>query len=223
MSKSLASARVRGWALAAVAAVSLGVACVGCASAGKPMAQPNGAASQTAPTHSATASTASASASAMPSASPAASPSFGAFTSWQAAQSAAGFGLLRPASTNGLPLIDGGIQVGQCAGDTAHAAVVAIYAAGGHELGILQDDEPASQPCSNFGEATTLGTYSVHGALAQLLGACGTAAGEPSCDSASLWLSLGWTTGGDRYYQVLAHNESRAQVLAFAQGLSLAS
>ncbi len=128
--------------------------------------------------------------------------------------------MLQSASTGGLPLVNGGIQVGQCAGDTAHADVVATYADGAYELVIDQDNEPGPQGCSNIGEASTLGTYSVDGAQAQLLGACGTAAGEPSCDSPSLWLFLVWTTGGDRLYQVTAHNESRAQLIAFAQGLS---
>jgi hypothetical protein len=215
------STRVSGRRLATVSAACVALACVGCASITKPTVGSGAAVSQ--PVHTPTAA---ASATTMPAATvgppanPVASPNFGAFASWAAAQTAAGFGLLQPASTNGLPLANGGIQVGQCAGDSAHANVWATYAAGADELAIDQDDEPGPQGCSNIGEASSLGTYTVDGVQAQLLGACGTAAGEPSCNSPSLWLFLVWTVGSDRSYQVMAHNESPAQVVAFAQGLS---
>lgn len=71
-----------------------------------------------------------------------------------------------------------------------------------------------------MGEASTLGTYMVDGVQAQLLGACGTAVGEPSCNSPSLWLFLVRTVGSDRSYQVEAHNDSRVRVIAFIQDLS---
>jgi hypothetical protein len=136
---------------------------------------------------------------------------------------AAGFALLQPASTNGLPL-NGGIQVGGCAGDSAHADVVATYESGSNQLAIDQQDEPPPQSaCSNIGEATTLGTYNVNGAQAQLLGACGTSPGMTPCSPPIAWLILVWSTGSDRHYQVTAHNESQAQVLAFAQSLSAVS
>jgi hypothetical protein len=218
ISKSSVSVRVTRSALALLSGACIGLACVGCASTAKSTAGSRAAVLHTpaaAPTV-----TAGPAATVEPSANPLASPSFGAFSSWTAAQAAAGFALLEPASTNGLPLANGGIQVGQCAGDSAHADVVATYAAGAYELLIDQDDEPGPQGCSNIGEATTLGTYAVDGAQAQLLGACGTATGEPSCNSPSLWLFLVWTVGSDLSYQVAAHNESRAQVIAFAQGLS---
>ncbi len=218
-SKFPVSARVRDSALATVSVACLGLACVGCAQTAKPVAKPNVPVSR--PVSTPTAVPVATAVPATPSEaskSPTTSPGFGAFTSWTAAQTAAGFGLLQPASTNGLPLANGGIRVGQCAGDSAHADVWATYAAGAYELAIDQEDEPGGV-CSNIGEASMLGTYSVGGAQAQLLGACGTAAGLPACNSASLWLFLVWTTGSDRHYQVTAHNESREQVIAFASGL----
>lgn len=217
------SVRVSGSALAAASAICLGLACLGCAA--KPIAGRSAAASPPVSTPAAVPTSAAPSAS--PAASPAASPTFGTFSSWTAAQAAAGFALLQPASTNGLPL-NGGIQVGSCAGDSAHADVVATYESGSDQLTIDQQDEPPPQyACSNIGQMSTLGTYNVNGAQAQLLGACGTGPGLPpglpSCSSPSLWLALVWTIGSDRHYQVTAHNESQAQVLAFAQSLSAVS
>jgi hypothetical protein len=217
----LRSARLRGCALTVVSASLVGLSCAGCALTATRIAQQSSAVSKPGPTQAALPTGAAVpTATAEPSANPATSPTFGAFTSWRAAQTAADFDLLQPASANGLPLVNGGIQVGQCAGDSSHADVVATFAAGAYELTIEQDDEPGPQPCSNIGEAGNLGTYTVDGAQAQLLGACGTASGEPSCGSASLWLFLVWTTGGDRLYQVEAHNKSRTQVIAFAQSLT---
>ncbi len=220
MSRVCDSARLSRCVLAALSGAAVALTCVGCAATVEPTAASRAAVSQQVHTPTAAPTVTVVPSATVPSPNAAASPSFGAFASWTAAQTAAGFALLEPASTDGLPLANGGIQVGQCAGDSAHADVWAIYAAGADELAIDQDDEPGPQPCSNIGEASTLGTYTVDGANAQLLGACGTAAGEPSCDSPSLWLFLVWTVGSDRSYQVEAHDESVAQVIAFAQGLS---
>jgi hypothetical protein len=221
ISRISASARLSRCVLAALSGACVGLACVGCASTAKPTAGSRVAVSHPVRTPTAAPTATAVPAAALgPSANPVASPSFGAFTSWTAAQTAAGFALLEPASSNGLPLVNGGIQVGQCAGDSTHADVWATYAAGTDQLTIDQDDEQGPQGCSNIGEASTLGTYTVDGVQAQLLGACGTAAGEPSCNSSSLWPFLVWTVGSDRSYQVGAHNESPAQVVAFAQGLS---
>src|SRR5215469_1444620 len=215
----VSSVRVSGSALATASAICLGLACLGCAA--KPIAGRSAAASQ--PVSTPAAVPPSTAPSASPAASPAASPTFGTFNSWTAAQLAAGFALLQPASTSGLPL-NGGIQVGSCAGDSAYADVVATYESGSNQLTIDQTDEPPPQVvCSNIGAATTLGTYNVNGAQAQLLGACGTSHGMTPCSPPIQWLFLVWTIGSDRHYQVTAHNESQAHVLVFAQSLSAVS
>jgi hypothetical protein len=144
----------------------------------------------------------------------------GTYHSWKAAQHAAGFKLLRPAGTDGLKATNGGIQVGTCAGyPRKYADISAEY---GHRkgklLGLIQDNAPHAAPCSNIGEATTLGHYKVDGTRATLLGACGTAPGEPSCHAAHLWLYLTWTRHG-HYYQVLSHDESRHTIVAFGRRL----
>jgi hypothetical protein len=142
----------------------------------------------------------------------------GTYHSWKAAQHAAGFRLLRPASTDGLKATNGGIRVGQC-GSPRYANVYAQY---GHDsgklIGLFQDDAPGATPCENIGEATTLGHFKVDGTTATLLGACGTLPGEPSCHGYRVWLFLTWTRHG-HYYQVLTHDESRSKIVAFGRKL----
>jgi hypothetical protein len=141
----------------------------------------------------------------------------GKYHSWKAAQRAAGFRLLRPGSTDGLIRTNGGIQVGRCA--SGYATVYAQYGrAKGRLLGLIQDDLKGAQPCSNIGEATTLGHPKVDGVTATLLGACGTMMGEPSCHSAHLWLFVVWARHGN-YYQALSHDQSRRTIVAFARRL----
>ncbi len=144
----------------------------------------------------------------------------GTYHTWKAAQHAAGFRLLRPAGTDGLKRTDGGIHVGHCANYPLKYANV--YAQYGHDrgklIGVFQDDAPGAAFCENIGEATTLGHYKVDGARATLLGACGTLPGEPSCHAAHLWLFLTWTRHG-HYYQVLSHDESRRNIVAFGRRL----
>jgi hypothetical protein len=144
----------------------------------------------------------------------------GKYGSWKAAQRAAGFSLLRPASTDGLKNTSGGILVGQCANyPRKYADVYAQYGRQtGKLFGLIQDDAPRAMPCSNIGEATTLGHYKVDGARATLLGACGTAEGEPSCHAAHLWLFLTWVRHG-HYYQVLSHDESRNAIVVWGRQL----
>ena len=63
----------------------------------------------------------------------------GKYHSWKAAQRAAGFGLLRPGSTDGLKRTNGGIQVVRCA--PGYATVYAQYGrTKGRLLGLIQDD-----------------------------------------------------------------------------------
>lgn len=99
----------------------------------------------------------------------------GAYHTWKAAQRAAGFRLLCPGGTDGLKPTNGGIQVGRCANYPRKYANV--YAQYGHSrgklIGLFQDDAPRAVPCSNIGEARTLGHYKVDGTTATLLGACG--------------------------------------------------
>jgi len=141
----------------------------------------------------------------------------GKYHTWKAAQRAAGFRLLRPAGTDGLKRTNGGIQVVRCA--PGYATVYVQYGrAKGRLLGLIQDDLKGAQPCSNIGEATTLGHPKVDGVRATLLGACGTMTGQPSCHSAHLWLFLVWTRHGN-YYQALSHDESRRTIVAFGRRL----
>jgi hypothetical protein len=143
----------------------------------------------------------------------------GTYRSWKAAQHAAGFSLLRPASTDGLKPSNGGIRVGPC-GSPKYANVYAQYGYPSRKLiGLFQDDAPGATPCENIGEATTLGHYKVDGTTATLLGACGTLnPGEPSCHGYHVWLFLTWTRHG-HYYQVLTHDESRSKIVAFGRKL----
>jgi hypothetical protein len=150
----------------------------------------------------------------------------GTYHSWPAAQRAAGFGLLRPGESDGLKLNSRGITVGGCEGYSAarYATVIALYGAdtpGSRQFTLFQADAPHAKmyPCSNIGEATSLGSYKVDGTTAVLYGACGTLKGEPRCTRRyHVWLELRWVRHGVEY-QVQSHDESRAANVAFARNL----
>jgi hypothetical protein len=153
----------------------------------------------------------------------------GTYHTWPAAQRAAAFGLLRPASTDGLKLNSRGITVGGCEGYSAarYANVIALYGANtqsSRQFTLFQADAPHASiyPCSNIGEATKLGSYKVDGVTAVLYGACGHLKGEPPCTGRHLWLELLWVRHGVEY-QVQSHDESRAANVAFARDLKKVS
>jgi hypothetical protein len=147
----------------------------------------------------------------------------GTYRTWKAAQHAAGFKLLRPASTDGLKPSNGGIRVNQC-DSPKYATVYAQYGYPGYPsrklIGLFQDDAPKAAPCEDIGIATSLGHFKVDGTTATLFGACGTQVpGEPSCHHGyHVWLFLVWTRHG-HYYQVMTHDESRSKIVAFGRKL----
>jgi hypothetical protein len=139
----------------------------------------------------------------------------GSFSTWRAAQDAAGFQLIRPTRLHGLTR-SGHIQVTRCevTGELKKRDVLASYGSSRHrELNLEQNN--SGEPCGNFGEAKDLGTFRVHGVRATLFGACGIM-GEPSCGKRDIFLFLTWKKGGISY-QAASHDELRSTLVNFAR------
>jgi len=152
-------------------------------------------------------------------ASPAAAPAGnGSFTSWTAAQKAAGFSLKKPTVLHGLART-GKILVTTCevTGELTKRDVGANY--GKLSTGLLTIDQNNSgHPCGDIGDARLLATPKVDGVKAQLFGACGMT-GEPACSSKRTFLFLIWKKGKISFV-AQSHQETRAAIISFARSLT---
>jgi hypothetical protein len=151
-------------------------------------------------------------------AAPLRSAGIGQFASWRAAQHAAGFALLRPTKTYGLPK-NSKISVGRCEISKKKAKKRIVIASYGltvkANLTISQNNSGAA--CTRKGQATFLGHYSVGGQRATLTGVCGLK-GLPSCRSTKIFLFLVWRAHGI-YYQAMSYGKPRSTLVGFARGL----
>jgi hypothetical protein len=161
-----------------------------------------------------------ASAATVAAAAPLRSAGVGQFSSWRGAQRAAGFQLLRPAKTFGLPITNK-ISVARCEISRKKAKKRLVIASYGRtvraNLTISQNN--SGSPCTKTRSGTLLGHYSVHGSRATLIGDCGIR-GLPSCKSTKIFLFLTWRASGV-YYQAMSYGEPRNVVVAFARSLVL--
>lgn len=151
-------------------------------------------------------------------AAPVRSAGIGQFSSWRGAQRAAGFALMRPTKTFGLPITNK-ISVARCEISKKAAKKRLVIASYGRtvraNLTISQNNSGA--PCTKTRNGTVLGHYAVHGARAKLIGDCGTR-GLPSCRSTKIFLFLTWRAHGV-YYQAMSYGEPRGIVVSFARSL----
>lgn len=141
----------------------------------------------------------------------------GKFTTWAAAQTAAGFKLKRPTKVHGLART-GKIHVVTCevTGSTTKHDVGAQY--GKLATGILTlDQNNSGHPCGDVGDAKLLATPKIDGVKAQLFGACGMS-GEPSCSSKKTFLFLIWTKGKIAFV-AQSHQETRSAIISFGRSL----
>jgi len=151
---------------------------------------------------------------------PAGPASTGPYSSWKAAQRAAGFSLKHPTKTYTLKR-SGDILVEKCevTGELSKRDVFARYGSVRHQL-LSIDQNNSGGPCGNFGEAKTLRTYRVEGVKATLYGFCDLPA-LPSCNSRKAQLLLTWLKHGV-YYEASSRGEWRAVLVSFARSLHLA-
>lgn len=150
-------------------------------------------------------------------AAPAAGHHLGNFTSWSAAQKAAGFKLLRPTRTYGHKR-NGPIGVSRCEVKKMEAkrVVSVIYGLTPFSmLGLTQNN--SGKACTETGKLTRLGTYKVDGAKAVLTGKCGMKGLRP-CSSTKIFLFLTWTRHGI-YYVATSFGLGRKTLVGFATGL----
>jgi predicted metal-binding protein len=138
------------------------------------------------------------------------------YTTWRAAQRAAGFALLRPSHTYGLR-ISGKIEVNSC--PQLHSTwVLAAYASARAKprLGIMQVRH--NDGCAgNLPPSVKLRTYHVDGVKATLYGAC-RLLHDPPCKHLAIDRFLVWTKGRV-YYVVSSFDERPATVVGFARKL----
>jgi hypothetical protein len=151
-------------------------------------------------------------------AAPLRSAGIGQFSTWPAAQRAAGFGLLRPTKTFSLPITNK-ISVARCEISKKKAKKRLVIGSYGRtvraNLTISQNN--SGSPCTTTRKGTTLGHFTVQGQRATLIGDCGTH-GLPSCRSTKIFLFLSWRAHGV-YYQAMSYGESRSTVVGFARSL----
>src|ERR1022692_1611895 len=135
---------------------------------------------------------------------------FGSFGSWKAAQSAAGFKLLRPTRTFGH-VRNGLIGVVRCeVKKSTSKVVVANYGLTPFStLALYQNN--SGRACS------TMGKVKVDGTTGQLTGKCGLA-GLRSCKSTKIFLFLTWSRRGT-FYVASSFGQSSATLTGFATGL----
>jgi len=148
---------------------------------------------------------------------PAGAAGFGMFNTWQAAQKAAKFKLLRPKTTDKLPR-NGKIAVTRCEAQKKSRAhvVIAVYGLTPfHMLSISQNN--SGKACSTVGKVKTLGKVKVDGTTAQLTGKCGFDHLR-SCTSTKVFLLLTWRKHGI-YYFATSFGEARRTLIGFAAGL----
>ncbi len=142
----------------------------------------------------------------------------GLFASWHSAQSAAGFGLLRPTKTYGLAQA-GKISVARCEISKKKAARRLVISQYGPKpsanLTISQNN--SNGPCTRTRKGKALGQFRVLGSKAFLTGDCD-APHLPACSSRKIFLFLTWRKSGV-YYQASSYGETRAVLLGFAKSL----
>lgn len=141
----------------------------------------------------------------------------GSYSTFRAAQRAAGFRLKAPARTYGLVRTHP-ILVGKCqaSGRLSKRDVYAEWD-GKRQQYLALDQNNSGGACSNFGAARFLGRYRVQGHRARLYGFCGQR-GLPSCHAKGVVLVLVWRSG-KRYYVTYSSHEWRATLLGFARHL----
>ncbi len=144
----------------------------------------------------------------------------GQFTSWKAAQKAAGFKLLRPTRTFGH-VRNGDLIVTRCAATVkkkkaAHRVVIANYGLTPFSTFALYQNN-LGKPCSSIGKVTPLSKVKVDGTTAQLSGKCGMPGLKP-CTSKKIFLFLTWTKN-HIYYMATSFGQPRKTLIAFAAAL----
>jgi len=146
----------------------------------------------------------------------------GLFSTWHSAQAAAGFRLLQPTKTYGLPAT-GKISVARCdiSRKKAKAGKLLVIASYGRtvkaNLTLSQDN--AGVPCTRTHFIKYLGKFKVNGGSARMNGVCGVGK-LPSCASRKIFLFLTWRSRGV-YYQAQSYGEPRGVLLGFARGANL--
>jgi hypothetical protein len=142
----------------------------------------------------------------------------GLFSTWHSAQAAAGFRLLRPAKTYGLPSV-GKISVARCdiTRKRAKAGKLLVIAGYGRTVkaNLTLSQNNAGVPCTRTHFIKFLGRVKVNGGWAQLNGVCGIGK-LPSCASRKIFLFLTWSSRGN-YYQAQSYGEPRGVLLGFAR------
>jgi hypothetical protein len=156
-------------------------------------------------------------ASARPTAAAKAPAATGSFKTWAGAQKAAGFRLKAAKRTYGLKRTHP-ILVSKCevSGKRSKHDVYAEWdAAKRRSLAVDQDN--ASGPCGNFGDARPLGTYRIQGHRAHMFGFCGMK-GEKSCKVRDIGLVLQWRAGKN-FYVTFSNNQWRSTLAGFSRSL----
>jgi hypothetical protein len=150
-------------------------------------------------------------------AAPATPASTGTFKTWPQAQKAAGFKLMKPGTSYGLPNV-GHIVVSMCEvpGKTSKRIVSVSYGSIIKKSFSLAQDN-ASGPCFSGAAGTYLGTYKIHGATAHMYGYCGFG-GAPPCSNASIEIWLTWQVK-KVYFRASSHDEARSNLVHFASVL----
>jgi len=150
-------------------------------------------------------------------ATPLAASGIGTYKTWAEAQKAAGFKLMKPSVTYGLPNV-GHVIVSVCevTGETKKRVVTVSYGNfNSHNLGLSENNSGGA--CGNGNEGTYLASYTLHGIKARLYGFCDIL-GAPSCSAAKIEL---WLTWKDKtvYFVASSYNESRSRLVHFANTL----
>ena len=142
----------------------------------------------------------------------------GHFATWQRAEKAAGFELLKPTKTYGLRKASD-IIVARCEISKKKASKRNVIGQYGPtvKLNLTISENNSNAPCARLRESKALGTYKIDGVKAYLTGDCDSR-GLPSCSSDNIFLFLTWHKGGV-YYQASSYGETRSTIVGFASGL----
>jgi hypothetical protein len=141
----------------------------------------------------------------------------GSFKTWAGAQKAAGFRLKAARRTYGLkrthPIIVSKCEV---SGKQSKHAVYAEWD-GAKRRSLAVDQDNASGPCGNIGDAKPLGTYRIQGHRAHMFGYCGMK-GEKSCKVRDIGLVLQWRAG-KKFYVTFSNDQWRSTLAGFSRSL----
>lgn len=147
----------------------------------------------------------------------AASADNGRFSTWSAAQTAAGFGLKKPTVLHGLHQA-GKIQVtiSDCDNKPTKHDVIVGY--GKFSTGFLTlEQNNSGDTCGDVGDATLLATPKIDGVKAHLYSACGQS-GQPPCSSKRATFFLVWKKGKIAFAAESEH-EPRSAIISFGRSL----